>query len=272
MSSESRDFTPSAAVSLHTAVMRAGRAFVQDWDPEAVEILREVFASSPHRLGSLPIIVKRWPKKADIPKALISLITAVAGSGEHGEMLSSDEYKRRVDAAAAHWPSSGTSARQQLDTVHILMRQWIGGGAIKPFWYEEGGSEVLIDARLARAKNQTAFEAMLLYGIAPVDGGGPVWVQEAELTKVLAEHAKKQSLPSEPPRKLGRKPKIDQAAFERECHRLITENGMPNPQFDPAWTQADLERHMMEWTGEVYSESRVRGLVRNALVTWKPKA
>ncbi|MEI7600669.1 MAG: hypothetical protein WCJ41_15275 [Aestuariivirga sp.] len=63
----------------------------------------------------------------------------------------------------------------------------------------------------------------------------------------------------------GPKPKVDPAAFRAEAIRLIDENGYPDPALDPDWRQADLERLMLQWTGQKISESRVRELVISVL-------
>lgn len=190
MSSDRPDFTPAGSVSLLEAVTRVGKATVIGWDGEAVEILREVYSSSPYYLASPTFLAKRFPEKRKLPKRIADLVEAVAGPGEDADMLSSDEYMERVKAAAARWPSDAHPAIAQLEAVHAQMLRWIGDQAIRPFWYAADGTEVPIEARLARARNKTvdqvAFDALLLYGIAPVDGGGTVWVRELELNSALS--------------------------------------------------------------------------------------
>lgn len=72
-------------------------------------------------------------------------------------------------------------------------------------------------------------------------------------------------------RKRGPKPKVDPEKFERECHRAIAENGMPNPELDPGWIQADLERHMMKWHGDAIGYKQNRNLVKRAMESFPAK-
>lgn len=65
--------------------------------------------------------------------------------------------------------------------------------------------------------------------------------------------------------KRGPKPKVDPFLFEREVHRYIAENGMPDPTVDPLARQADLEKHMMQWHKDQLSTSRNRELVVAAM-------
>lgn len=75
--------------------------------------------------------------------------------------------------------------------------------------------------------------------------------------------------PASPPKgKRGPKPQVDHDEFEREVHRWLTENGMPDPQLDPNSRQADLERHMSESHNDAIGESQNRKLVSRAIASY----
>lgn len=75
--------------------------------------------------------------------------------------------------------------------------------------------------------------------------------------------------PASPPTgKRGPKPKVDPAKFEREAHRWLAENGVPDPQLDQNERQADLERHMMVFHKDAIAESRNRELVSRAITSY----
>jgi hypothetical protein len=71
--------------------------------------------------------------------------------------------------------------------------------------------------------------------------------------------------------KPGAKPKVNTQAFEKEVHRWIAENGMPNPDIDPESRQSDLERHMTDWHGGKIGESQNRVHVTSAIKSYQIK-
>ena len=63
----------------------------------------------------------------------------------------------------------------------------------------------------------------------------------------------------------GPKPKVDPTKFYDECHRILTEEGMVNPQVDPSFRQVDLEKKMMLRHRDAIGVSRNRALVSEAI-------
>jgi hypothetical protein len=85
---------------------------------------------------------------------------------------------------------------------------------------------------------------------------------------VPSADVRKQWPASPPTGKRGPKPQVVHDEFEREVHRWLTENGMPDPQLDPNSRQADLERHMSEFHNDAIGESRNRVLVRRGMASY----
>lgn len=99
-------------------------------------------------------------------------------------------------------------------------------------------------------------------GMAPYARGTPL-VREDEFAKWV------RSVPGHSTRrKPGPKPKVDRTAFEQEVHRLLDEEGSPNPQIDPDFRQADVERHMMQWHNDSIGETQNRTYVADALSSY----
>lgn len=233
------DFKPSNALSLHDAMMRVGKEIMAGWDADAVAMLREVFASTPHCWADLSLINERWPDRTTMPEELAQLIAAVWGpGGEEGDTPSAVEYQTAVDTAAARWPNAQHPAKAQLETVGKQMRQWIGDGAIKLFRYGEDGREIALGAELARAANQTTFDAMLLDGVAPATeeeweavkkaadkrkrlASRKIWVRVAELETLFPQ--------SEPTQIAGKRLSKEPTKVEAIAGliRVIWPNGVP---------------------------------------------
>jgi hypothetical protein len=70
-------------------------------------------------------------------------------------------------------------------------------------------------------------------------------------------------------KKRGPKPIIEFEKFENEVHRLLKDNGTPDPRVDPNFRQADIEEHML---GKYkYQESWNRELVQRSIASYLAK-
>lgn len=68
--------------------------------------------------------------------------------------------------------------------------------------------------------------------------------------------------------KRGPKPKVDRRKFETEVHRLLQEEGSPDPAIDESFRQSHVERHMMKWHSDKLGESRNRQLCASAIKSY----
>lgn len=90
------------------------------------------------------------------------------------------------------------------------------------------------------------------------------------------QHNKKSILgvsgsPKKPTLKRGPKPKVDPIKFESEVHRLLEQEGTPDPTVDPNFRQSTVEKHMMNWHKEAYGVSQNRVLSKNAIESYNKK-
>lgn len=89
--------------------------------------------------------------------------------------------------------------------------------------------------------------------------------------KKSTDIGKTDETPQPPAKKRGPAPKVDPQKFEKEAHRWIADNGMPDPEVDPQSRKADLEQHMLGFFDDIIGETRNRQLVTNAMNSYRKK-
>jgi hypothetical protein len=97
-----------------------------------------------------------------------------------------------------------------------------------------------------------------------------IWPMKVIPMSLLAEQ-RKETKTAKPKNKPGPRPKLNYIKFEEEVHRILGEEGIPNPQFDPDFRQADLEKRMLKWHNDTIGESRNRELTAKALASHAKK-
>jgi len=63
------------------------------------------------------------------------------------------------------------------------------------------------------------------------------------------------------------KPRYDWDSFKDEVWRLLEEEGTPDPKVDPDWTQAEIERRMLDWCSSTWGREPVVASIRSRLKT-----
>jgi hypothetical protein len=101
-------------------------------------------------------------------------------------------------------------------------------------------------------------------------GESPWWEQEVPKSKYLS-----QAMPKQPIRQSSSlaKPRYHWQDFDNEAFSVLEERGIPNSRVEPTWTQAALERLMIDWCesnwGVAPSESQIRKHVGDVISRFK---
>jgi len=91
---------------------------------------------------------------------------------------------------------------------------------------------------------------------------------EAWLDTIAAPQVALPAKVKEKPTKRGRKPVFEWPAIKKQCFEILDQDGAINPQIDPGWNQAKLERELLEWCSDKWDMSPASSTLREKLPKW----